>query len=275
MPTLSDSIAAIKAGRRDEARVMLTQILAVDQRNVTALLWMTEVTSSPAERRIYLNRILAIDPNNMNAQRGLELLGLTDEQPPWMSQVAKPVVPQNEPSQTKDTASVMPSQIKKVAPKSKPNQLPIIAVVLVIFVVIGIFAIVENNSNRSNAIDASQGVGGPFPGDTGHLHVYDTTGKARIPVAVNETAMDELDKYMTAHDYVGVQQMVDRGTAYLLPNDTAVKVIDIKGYYQQVRILDGLFKDEAVWTYPALDNAISRNKSLSRQTAPNTACSQF
>ena len=144
---------------------------------------------------------------------------------------------------------------QKAAPKSKPYQLPIIAVVLVILVVVGIFAIFfssQDNSNRSNVIDASQAVGRPFLGDTGHLHVYDTTGKPRIPVAVNETAMDELDKYMTAHDYVGVQKMVDRGTAYLLPNNTAVKVIDIKGYYQQVRILDGLFKDEAVWTYPAL-----------------------
>src|SRR5512136_2165037 len=82
MGTLSDAIATIKAGRRDEGRVMLTRILAQDGNNVTALLWMTEVATTPEERRIYLKRILEIDPTNALARRGLEILGKSDKQPP-------------------------------------------------------------------------------------------------------------------------------------------------------------------------------------------------
>ena len=74
MPTLSDAIAAIKAGRPNEGRVMLARILAADRNNVTALLWMTEVAATPEEVRIYLKRVLSIDPHNAPARKGLELL---------------------------------------------------------------------------------------------------------------------------------------------------------------------------------------------------------
>ena len=79
MPTLSDAISTIKAGRRDEGRVMLTQILAQDRNNVTALLWMTEFAATPEEVRMYLERVLAIDPTNAPARRGLERLDKADK----------------------------------------------------------------------------------------------------------------------------------------------------------------------------------------------------
>ena len=74
MPTLTDAIAAIKAGHQHEGRIMLAEILAHDGNNVTALLWMTEVAATPEDVRRYLKRVLAIDPNNAAARRGLELL---------------------------------------------------------------------------------------------------------------------------------------------------------------------------------------------------------
>ena len=88
--TLTQAIAVIKAGRRAEGRALLQQIIISDPRNVTALLWMTEVSESKEERHDYLDRILAIDPSNPSALKGLELLKAVDEQPPWMIQSGKP-----------------------------------------------------------------------------------------------------------------------------------------------------------------------------------------
>ena len=86
MQTLPDAVTAIKAGRNNEARNILTGILADDPRNISALLWMTQVVQTTDERRDYLRRVLAIDPNNAAAKKGLALLGETDEAPPWMNQ---------------------------------------------------------------------------------------------------------------------------------------------------------------------------------------------
>jgi hypothetical protein len=84
MPTLSDAIAAVKAGRNQEARSILTAILANDPQNIPALLWMTPVAQTINERREYLRRVLVIDPDNAPAKKGLAILGDTDEVPPWM-----------------------------------------------------------------------------------------------------------------------------------------------------------------------------------------------
>ena len=81
MPTMSDAIAAMNAGRREDARVMLRRILAGDHKNVAALLWMTEFAATPEEVRMYLERVLAIDPANGPAQRGLKLLDKANEEP--------------------------------------------------------------------------------------------------------------------------------------------------------------------------------------------------
>ena len=47
MSTLADAITAIKSGRLNEGRVILARILAIDDHNITALLWMTEVAATP------------------------------------------------------------------------------------------------------------------------------------------------------------------------------------------------------------------------------------
>ena len=101
MPTLSEAITAIRAGRINDARFMLTRILATDGNNITALLWMTEVAQTPEELRTYLERVLAIDPTNAPARRGLELLDKANEQPPL---VATDQLSPNQPATT-STAS--------------------------------------------------------------------------------------------------------------------------------------------------------------------------
>jgi hypothetical protein len=68
---------------------MLEKILADAPRDINALLWMTEVVDTIDERRDYLKRVLEIDPNNPGARRGLELLGTTVEQPPWVIQASR------------------------------------------------------------------------------------------------------------------------------------------------------------------------------------------
>lgn len=74
MITLSDAIISAKAGRHEEARAILSTILANEPYNVSALLWMTQVVDTMKERRKYLNRVLAIDSSNVMAQRGIALL---------------------------------------------------------------------------------------------------------------------------------------------------------------------------------------------------------
>ncbi len=91
MSTLADAITAIKSGRLNEGRVILAEILASDDHNITALLWMTEVAATPEEVRRYLKRVLAIDPNNAPARKGLALLDQANEQPPLVA--ASPLSP--------------------------------------------------------------------------------------------------------------------------------------------------------------------------------------
>jgi len=93
--TLERAVAAIKAGRRTEGRALLQQILSADPRNVSALLWMTEVANGVDERRKYLNQVLVIDPGNAAAIRGLELLQPVDELPTWITQPTLPSQPQS------------------------------------------------------------------------------------------------------------------------------------------------------------------------------------
>src|SRR5512137_786063 len=100
MPTLSEAIATIKAGRRDEGRVMLTRILVQEGNNVTALLWMSEVAKTPEERRACLKRILAIDPDNALARKGLELLDKAEK--PLPSTAAQPLTRQSTSADTAD-----------------------------------------------------------------------------------------------------------------------------------------------------------------------------
>jgi tetratricopeptide (TPR) repeat protein len=67
-------IQAAKAGRREQARELLLQVVEQDQENIQGWLWLSGVLEDPEEQRICLENVLMIDPNNATAQKGLSLL---------------------------------------------------------------------------------------------------------------------------------------------------------------------------------------------------------
>ncbi len=69
--TLQAGIAAARAGRRDQARELLTRVVQQDDRNVTAWLWLSGVVEDLSNRESCLQHVLAIDPGNEAARRGL------------------------------------------------------------------------------------------------------------------------------------------------------------------------------------------------------------
>ncbi len=80
---LKQGIAAIKEGRKSEARRLLAQVVEQDKRNETAWLWMSGVVDTDTERRACLENVLAINPNNEIAKRGLERLGIAQKVSPF------------------------------------------------------------------------------------------------------------------------------------------------------------------------------------------------
>lgn len=75
--TLSHAIAALKAGKKAEARRLLEGILATDRYNEKAWLWMSGVVDTDAERIVCLENVLTLNPYNERARKGLEQLGRT------------------------------------------------------------------------------------------------------------------------------------------------------------------------------------------------------
>lgn len=75
--TLAHAIAALKAGKKTEARRLLEGILATDRYNEQAWLWMSGVVDTDAERVVCLENVLTLNPYNERARKGLEQLGRT------------------------------------------------------------------------------------------------------------------------------------------------------------------------------------------------------
>jgi tetratricopeptide (TPR) repeat protein len=68
---LQQGIAAARAGRRDEARTLLMQVVEADERNEQAWLWLAGVIADPHDMRICLENVLDLNPDNAQAQQGL------------------------------------------------------------------------------------------------------------------------------------------------------------------------------------------------------------
>ena len=71
---LKQGIAALKDGRKAQARSLLTQVVEQDERNEMAWLWLSGAVDTDEDRRICLENVLAINPDNQAAQRGLKIL---------------------------------------------------------------------------------------------------------------------------------------------------------------------------------------------------------
>jgi tetratricopeptide (TPR) repeat protein len=68
---LTDGIAAAQAGKRAEARELLLRVVAIDENNEDAWLWLSRVVTTLEDREVCLENVLALDPANEAAQRGL------------------------------------------------------------------------------------------------------------------------------------------------------------------------------------------------------------
>jgi len=72
---LQQGIALAKAGRREEARNVLLQVVEQDERNESAWLWISGVVDTDDDKAIALENVLTLNPNNEWAKRGLQLMG--------------------------------------------------------------------------------------------------------------------------------------------------------------------------------------------------------
>ncbi|HJZ48016.1 MAG TPA: tetratricopeptide repeat protein [Roseiflexaceae bacterium] len=68
---LQQGIAAARAGKRNEARALLMQVVEADERNEQGWLWLAGVVDDPADMRTCLQNVLDLNPANQQARQGL------------------------------------------------------------------------------------------------------------------------------------------------------------------------------------------------------------
>lgn len=71
---IREGVAALKAGRKDEAFEILTRATEVDERNEDAWLWLSAVVDNLENQQICLENVLAINPGNERALQGLNMI---------------------------------------------------------------------------------------------------------------------------------------------------------------------------------------------------------
>ena len=71
---LRAGITAVKKGDRMQGRELLQKVVAADERNEQAWLWLSGAVDSAEERQVCLENVLTINPDNTLAQKGLAKL---------------------------------------------------------------------------------------------------------------------------------------------------------------------------------------------------------
>jgi tetratricopeptide (TPR) repeat protein len=99
--SLTEAIAAARAGDRARARDLLSRLLRADSANAEYWVWMSAVVDSSREKIYCLESALKLDPSNRAALRGLVVLG----------------------ARTPDEAEL--SAAAKVARRAKPAKVPV------------------------------------------------------------------------------------------------------------------------------------------------------
>ncbi len=84
---LREGITAVKKGDRVQGRQLLEKVLAVDEHNEQAWLWLSGAVDSAEERQICLENVLTINPDNALAQKGLARLTKTSPPEPTTGKV--------------------------------------------------------------------------------------------------------------------------------------------------------------------------------------------
>jgi membrane protein YdbS with pleckstrin-like domain len=112
---LRRGIAALRAGRKKEARQLLMQVLQQDEENEQAWLWMSGAVETDKLRQFCLAKVLEIDPDNEAAKKGLSRL--TSVGP--MSPQAEDGLPQ--PKDEPEDEAVHSPQPVEAAPAAPPD----------------------------------------------------------------------------------------------------------------------------------------------------------
>jgi hypothetical protein len=96
--------AAIKAGRKDEAKAALTKAVELDEASEQGWLWLSACVESVEEQQICLENVLAINPANEKAKKGLAAITQKSAKPsapaapPPPPPAAKPAAPPAQPA---------------------------------------------------------------------------------------------------------------------------------------------------------------------------------
>src|SRR5258707_6783926 len=67
-------MAAIKAGRRDDAKRARMKAVELDEQSEQGWLWLSACVDTPEEQQICLENVLAINPKNEKARKGLNVI---------------------------------------------------------------------------------------------------------------------------------------------------------------------------------------------------------
>lgn len=95
--TLREGISAARAGQRERARDLLMQVVARDEENVQAWLWLSGVVDSLDDQETCLQNVLALDPGNAPARKGLAWVRQQKRSSP--SSPSKPQFPSSPPGE--------------------------------------------------------------------------------------------------------------------------------------------------------------------------------
>ncbi len=113
-------IAAAKAGDRERARTLLTQVVEQNEGNAAAWLWLSGVVDSLDDREVCLENVLALDPGNDAARKGLDWVHWMrkekETQPASPVQSPAPPMPA-EPRQAEATQIKEPIQSPPASPR--------------------------------------------------------------------------------------------------------------------------------------------------------------
>lgn len=168
--SLQQGISAAKAGQMQEALEFLKDAIIEEPQNANVWVWIAAIIDDLDKQEIFLEKALDLDPNNLPAQRGLAFLkdhkrNKADHQGDHLSDYTHPISPfpksgaGQQPRKTADLSPRDEQDLNKAAantdnppleginsgifsnvPKLSPLEIALLAVVVLVFCVIGLLA---------------------------------------------------------------------------------------------------------------------------------------
>src|SRR5215831_20014237 len=69
---INDGVAALKEGRKEDARRLLMQAVDIDEQNEKGWLYLSGCVETLEEQQVCLENVISINPQNQKALKGLE-----------------------------------------------------------------------------------------------------------------------------------------------------------------------------------------------------------